>query len=223
LRVCVLASWNIFLRTVLVLTALAAALATTSLAIVGLFRDPVRATAVMPDSPRHAPAAGSEIATIGEMIAQDSWLDWLGRSGFWGESRDERNRGWIFEPREAPPARPIERREAFRTLCVRLCDGFYWPVGYATQRDRLARDAKQCERSCPSRARLFLHRNPGGEVDDMVDLDGHPYRKLSTAFLYRTQYVADCTCRGHPWEEEALARHRSYAVVAKSKASPKAP
>jgi Protein of unknown function (DUF2865) len=64
--------------------------------------------------------------------------------------------------------------------------GFYFPVSFATRRQRFARDAKQCEQSCPSRARLFVHRNPGEKADDMVDLAGRPYRKLPTAFLHRT-------------------------------------
>ena len=45
----------------------------------------------------------------------------------------------------------------------------------------------------------------------MVDRDGKPYRELPAAFLYRTRYLADCTCRPQPWEEEAAARHRAFA------------
>jgi Protein of unknown function (DUF2865) len=46
---------------------------------------------------------------------------------------------------------------------------------------------------------------------------GHPYQNLPTAFLYETKYVADCTCRGNPWDEAALARHRTYAEDARKK------
>ena len=45
----------------------------------------------------------------------------------------------------------------------------------------------------------------------MVDRDGKPYRELPAAFLYRTRYLADCTCRPQPWEEEAAARHRAFS------------
>lgn len=130
----------------------------------------------------------------------------------------------IFEdlrrPREPKPERPRRRRDApkaetYRTLCVRLCDGFYFPISFSTLRGRFAVDAKQCEQSCPTRSRLFVHRNPGQDVDDMVDLDGRPYRSLPTAFLHRAQYVADCTCRGNPWDEASIARHRAYAEAAK--------
>src|SRR5436190_21216935 len=30
------------------------------------------------------------------------------------------------------------------------------------------------------------------------------------------EYVADCTCRGNPWDEAALARHRAYAEAAQA-------
>ena len=105
----------------------------------------------------------------------------------------------------------------YRTLCVRLCDGFYFPVSYSTRRERFAGDANQCEQRCPGRSRLFVHRNPGEDVDKMVALDGRPYSSLPTAFLHRAQYVKDCTCGGLPWEEDAHARHRAYAEAAKSK------
>lgn len=131
----------------------------------------------------------------------------------------------IFEdlrrPREPKPERPRRRRDArpkaetYRTLCVRLCDGFYFPISFSTLRGRFAVDAKQCEQSCPTRSRLFVHRNPGQDVDDMVDLDGRPYRSLPTAFLHRAQYIADCACRGNPWDEASVARHRAYAEAAK--------
>jgi hypothetical protein len=109
--------------------------------------------------------------------------------------------------RPEPPRSHEHRREGpsrgattgtYRTLCVRLCDGFYFPMSYATHPDRFALDAKRCERSCPSRSRLFVHRNPGESVNEMVDLEGRSYRDLPTAFLHQVQYVPDCSCHGTP-------------------------
>ena len=65
-------------------------------------------------------------------------------------------------------------------MCVRLCDGYDFPISFSATRDRLARDAKTCESSCGGQARLFIYRNPGADVEDMVDLRGQPYRKLNT-------------------------------------------
>ena len=96
-------------------------------------------------------------------------------------------------------------------MCVRLCDGFYWPISFATGAANFARDSKICTRSCGSSAALYYYRNPGGEPEDMVSLDGRPYKSLGTAFLHHTAYDADCKCRPHPWETEAIERHRKYA------------
>lgn len=99
----------------------------------------------------------------------------------------------------------------YRTVCVRLCDGFYWPVSFATTGGNLGGDSKACEESCSSPAALYYYPNPGGEPEDMVNLKGEPYTRLSKAFLYRTTYDANCKCRAHPWEQEAVERHKQYA------------
>ena len=95
-------------------------------------------------------------------------------------------------------------------MCVRLCDGFYFPISFATTRDKFSKDAGKCERQCPSRARLFVYRNPGQSLDDMVDLKGEPYTKLAAANRFKATYVVDCTCQGNPWDQETIARHQSY-------------
>lgn len=87
---------------------------------------------------------------------------------------------------------------SYRTLCVRLCDGFYFPISFATPEAGLARDAEQCRASCGLEARLFYHLNPGGSVETMMDLTGSAYSALPTAFRYRKALVAGCQCRRQP-------------------------
>jgi hypothetical protein len=105
-------------------------------------------------------------------------------------------------------------RDTYRTVCVRMCDGYYFPISFFATPDRFERDRQSCENSCGTQGRLFVYRNPGGEPDDMQDLQGRPYRQLRTAFLYRTEYVADCKCKPHPWEQQATDQHRLYALTA---------
>jgi hypothetical protein len=109
------------------------------------------------------------------------------------------------------------RPATYRTLCVRLCDGYYFPISFATPHERLAGDARGCESRCGAEARLFIYANPGGDVAEMTDLEGAPYTKLPTAFLYRTEYIPSCKCQPHPWEAEARQRHKSYALIAAAK------
>jgi hypothetical protein len=132
--------------------------------------------------------------------------------------REDWDRGW--ERRRDRPIRPFDDEEwdsrtagggLFRTLCVRLCDGFPIPMSFSTTRSQFAKDARRCAQTCPG-GRLFVYRNPGGEMEDMVDLDGRAYRQLPTAFLHQSSYVENCTCHGNPWDQEALARHKSYAA-----------
>jgi hypothetical protein len=101
----------------------------------------------------------------------------------------------------------------YRTLCVRMCDGFYFPISHATGSYGLNRDAEKCAAACGGDARLFYHPNPGGDVEAMVDLTGRAYGSSPTAFKYRKTLVEGCGCRPQPWSETERARHRAYAAL----------
>lgn len=129
-----------------------------------------------------------------------------------GGGRDER-------PEPVPRPDPVPGwGGAYRTVCVRLCDGFPVPISQATHRGRFAGDAKRCEQTCPG-SKLFAYPSSGQEIDQAVDLDRKRYADLPNAFKHRTEYVANCTCRGNPWDAEALARHRAYAEQQKAQQS----
>ncbi len=83
----------------------------------------------------------------------------------------------------------------YRTLCVRKCDGYYFPVSFSTVPSRFANDEQTCQSMCPAaEVALYIYRNPGQDTSQMVSLAGEPYTALSTAFRYRQQYDAACTC-----------------------------
>lgn len=96
----------------------------------------------------------------------------------------------------------------FRTLCVRTCDGYFFPVAYASGADDLDRDAAACRAQCPgAEVELYLHRTPEEEADRMVSLSGVPYTALPTAFRYRQagfQRPQSCGC-GAP---------KSFSIIA---------
>ena len=100
-----------------------------------------------------------------------------------------------------------------RTMCVRLCDGYYWPVTFNANRSRIGHDTKACSASCASEARLFTMPD-SGEAKDMVDAQGRPYAKLANAFKYRKSSAGSCSCKPDPWEPEARARHELFAEKA---------
>jgi hypothetical protein len=127
-----------------------------------------------------------------------------------------------FSPYAYPGYRPGDGAGAssaiatYRTLCVRLCDGFYFPISFATPEGGLARDAEQCRASCGVEARLFYHPNPGGSVENMMDLTGRAYSALPTAFKYRQTLVAGCLCRPPPVSAAAGALGPAGALGAAS-------
>ncbi|MCB1464713.1 MAG: DUF2865 domain-containing protein [Nitratireductor sp.] len=89
------------------------------------------------------------------------------------------------------------RYGTYRTLCVRKCDGYYFPISFSTVRERFEQDDLTCQSMCPGTdVELFIHGMPDQESEDMISYrTGEPYRQLSTAFDYRKQYNSECTCR----------------------------
>jgi Protein of unknown function (DUF2865) len=92
----------------------------------------------------------------------------------------------------------------YRTLCVRSCDGYYFPISYSTVPGKFAEDEQICRRMCPAaEVTLFSHRNPGEDVATAVSGTGRRYAEMPNAFSYRKQYNAACSCRlpGQSWAE----------------------
>ena len=93
---------------------------------------------------------------------------------------------------------------SFRTICVRTCDGYYFPISYATASDRFRDDDQTCQRMCPAtEVSLYTYHNPGEEVAQAVSLNGRLYTELPAAFSYRKALNPACGCRrpGESWAE----------------------
>jgi len=111
----------------------------------------------------------------------------------------------------------------FRTVCVRTCDGFYFPVSYATVPSRFADDERTCKQLCPAaEATLFTFRNPGEDINQAVSISGQPYPSLPNAFKYRQEFSPSCSCKapGQSWadalktiDERAAAAENGDIIV----------
>lgn len=156
---------------------------------------------------------------------QDEWHERLRTKGFW---RDRGSRApAIYRPDPRPgtfmqfpdgyapffddPARR-SNDGTFRTVCVRLCDGYYFPISFSTTESNFQRDQATCENSCGSPARLYVAPSSSDDPAELRSVDGQPYTKLPTALLYRTKYDAQCRCTPQPWDKASLDRHRIYAL-----------
>lgn len=92
----------------------------------------------------------------------------------------------------------------FRTVCVRSCDGYYFPISFATVPSRFADDERSCKNLCPAQeAHLFTYRNPGEDMNQAVSINGTPYPSSPNAFRYRQEYNPACSCRaqGQSWAD----------------------
>jgi hypothetical protein len=92
----------------------------------------------------------------------------------------------------------------YRTVCVRTCDGGYFPISFATVATRFPDDERSCKALCPAtEATLFTYRNPGEDINQAVSVNGQPYTSLPNAFHFRTEFNPSCSCKapGQTWSE----------------------
>jgi hypothetical protein len=104
----------------------------------------------------------------------------------------------------APGADLGPQSGTFRTVCVRSCDGAYFPISFATVPARFPDDEKTCKNLCPAaEATLFTYRNPGEDMNQAVSVNGQPYSSSPNAFRYRQEFNPSCACKavGQTWSD----------------------
>lgn len=104
----------------------------------------------------------------------------------------------------APGADLGPQSGTYRTVCVRSCDGFYFPISFATVPAKFPEDEKTCKALCPATdASLFSYRNPGEDINQAVSINGQPYSSSPNAFRYRQEFNPSCSCKapGQTWSD----------------------
>ena len=92
----------------------------------------------------------------------------------------------------------------YRTVCVRTCDGYFYPISYSTSPSKFNDDERTCQRSCPAaEVMLFSHRNPGEDINHAISVGGQLYSSLPNAFKYRQAFDQSCSCKrsGESWAQ----------------------
>jgi hypothetical protein len=128
-----------------------------------------------------------------------------------------------------PPAAEFGPQSGtFRTVCVRTCDGAYFPVSFATVQARFPDDERTCKALCPAtEASLFTYRNPGEDINQAVSVSGQPYSALPNAFKFRSEFNPSCACKaaGQTWsdalksvEDKAAAEQQGDIIVTEESA-----
>ncbi len=103
----------------------------------------------------------------------------------------------------------------YRTVCVRTCDGGYFPISFATVPGRFQDDEKTCKSLCPAtEANLFAYRNPGEDINQAVSIGGQPYTSTPNAFKFRAEFNPSCACKavGQTWSDALKAIDEKTAI-----------
>jgi hypothetical protein len=128
-----------------------------------------------------------------------------------------------------PPAADLGPQSGtYRTVCVRSCDGGYFPISFATVPARFPDDEKTCKSLCPAaEATLFAYRNPGEDINQAVSINGQPYPSSPNAFRYRQEFNPSCSCKaaGQTWsdalksiDDKAAAEQQGDIIVTEESA-----
>ena len=99
-----------------------------------------------------------------------------------------------------------EARAGSKAVCVRACDGAFFPVSYSASGGRLDGLEDMCHALCPN-ADVSLYTYPAsGEIEQAVSISGARYVDSPNALLYRKTFDSSCSCRrrGQSWAD-ALA------------------
>ncbi len=106
--------------------------------------------------------------------------------------------GAIMEPQQDNTP-----RGGSEAVCVRTCDGSFFPVSLFGAARRPRRPSRKCARRNVPAAEVKLFTRAPRDMNTAVSIDGDSYTNLENAFKYEKQVVPNCACRkpGQSWAE----------------------
>jgi len=94
-----------------------------------------------------------------------------------------------------------------RSVCVRLCDGYFFPIGPIAGEGELRDHEAACSGLCPdAQTELFIEPAGSDRIEDAVARNGARYSSLSTALANRASTEKSCACHRRPGESFPLAQ-----------------
>jgi hypothetical protein len=95
--------------------------------------------------------------------------------------------------------RPAETASGkYRTVCVRVCDGYFFPLNFAATRKRFALEEKKCTAHyAPREAMLFYYPSGDEGPRRAVSMRGEPYSEKPYAFGHHRAFGARCADQLH--------------------------
>jgi hypothetical protein len=101
-----------------------------------------------------------------------------------------------------------------RLVCVRSCDGGYFPL--ESQPAGKGSVTALCSALCPNAEVMVFHAPREGGIGEAVSESGEPYMKLPNALRYRKAYDPSCFCK-KPTESWAHALRKAESMIARKK------
>ena len=102
------------------------------------------------------------------------------------------------------------QRGGSKAVCVRTCDGGFFPVSYSARRGNLDELGDLCHALCPNAdVKLFTYADRG-EIDDAISQDGMAYSDMPNAFKFQKKFDATCSCKrpGQNWVDTLAEAER---------------
>lgn len=109
-----------------------------------------------------------------------------------------------------------DRGGNLQTVCVRTCDGGFFPISTNTSPASFARDAQVCSMMCPGvDTELFYHGVGTQEMSEMVSASGGlPYKEEPYAFQFRSstrKQNKSCSCNFSAYYRSMMKREAAKA------------
>jgi hypothetical protein len=114
----------------------------------------------------------------------------------------------------------VEAHAGSYAVCVRTCDGSFFPVSYSGAGSRADSLEEVCRALCPN-ADVALYSFPfGGTIEEAESASGEPYADLPNAGKFEQSTDPGCSCRrkGESWAEaladaEARYGHEKHDII----------
>ena len=130
--------------------------------------------------------------------------------------QDQRN----GQPGQPGEKGPVQAHAGSYAVCVRTCDGSFFPVSYSGAGSRADSLEDVCRALCPN-ADMALYSFPfGGVIEEAASPTGEPYANLPNAGKFEKTFDPSCSCRrkGQSWAEaladaEARYGHEKHDIL----------
>ena len=103
-------------------------------------------------------------------------------------------------------------------ICVRQCDGGFFPMSYSARRGNLDELTALCKALCPNAEVALYTKSPWGELNSAVSISGDSYGDHPNALKFQKTLVPACGCKppDKSWAE-ALAEAERILAASNSK------